>query len=113
VEQALAKARLLPEQGIADAPVSVAGYAEPSLVFALGTPTELAGPEDAAQAISEHRPAVVEQRQDAAFRQALPAFHAHAHIVGTVKGLDYSDGKKMTLRIYEADASSPLAPGLP
>jgi 4-amino-4-deoxy-L-arabinose transferase-like glycosyltransferase len=110
VEEVMAKAQLLPEQGIADAPVSVAGYAEPSLVFALGTPTELAGPQDAAQAISEHRPAVVEQRQDAAFHAALPAYRAHAHIVGTVKGLDYSDGKKMTLRIYQADANSPLAP---
>lgn len=111
IEQAMARAQLLPDQGIADAPVTVTGYAEPSLVFALGTPTEIAGPEDAAQAISEHRPAVVEQRQDAAFRAALPAFRAHAHIVGTIKGLDYSDGKKMTLRIYQADANSPIAPG--
>jgi len=111
VETVMAKAQLLPEQGIADAPVTVTGYAEPSLVFALGTPTEIAGPEDAAQAISEHRPAVVEQRQDAQFRAALPAYRARAHIVGTVKGLDYSDGKKMTLRVYQADADSPLAPG--
>jgi 4-amino-4-deoxy-L-arabinose transferase-like glycosyltransferase len=111
VERAMAKAQLLPEQGIADAPVTVAGYAEPSLVFALGTPTELAGPEDAAQAIAEHRPAVVEQRQDTAFRQALLGYRAHAHIVAAVKGLDYSDGKKMTLRVYEADANSPQTPG--
>ena len=25
-------------------------------------------------------------------------------------GLDYSDGKKMTLRVYQADADSPLPP---
>ena len=113
VDAVMSKAQLLPEQGIADAPVTVTGYAEPSLVFALGTPTEIAAPDDAAQAISEHRPAVVEQRQDAAFRAALPAYGAHAHIVGTVKGLDYSDGKKMTLRIYQADANSPIAPSDP
>jgi 4-amino-4-deoxy-L-arabinose transferase-like glycosyltransferase len=107
VEQVMAKAQLLPEQGIADAPVTVAGYAEPSLVFALGTPTELAGFDDAAQAISEHRPAVVEQREDAHFQKALAAYHARAHLVATVKGLDYSDGKKMTLRVYEAAAGSP------
>lgn len=101
VEQAMEKAQLLPEQGIADAPVTVAGYAEPSLVFALGTPTELAGPEDAAQAISEHRPAVVEQREEAGFEKALAGYAAHAHLVATVNGLDYSDGKKMTLRVYE------------
>jgi len=110
VEKVMAKAQLLPEQGIADAPVTVAGYAEPSLVFAIGTPTELAGPEDAAQAIYEHRPAVVEQRQEAEFEKALSVYRAKAHLVATVKGLDYSDGKKMILRIYDAAQGSPQAP---
>ena len=110
VERAMAKAQLLPEQGIADAPVTVAGYAEPSLVFALGTPTELAGSEDAAQAISENRPAVVEQREEANFEKALAGYHAQAHLVATVKGLDYSDGKKMTLRVYEAAAAPGAKP---
>jgi 4-amino-4-deoxy-L-arabinose transferase-like glycosyltransferase len=110
IEKVMAKAQLLPEQGIADAPVTVAGYAEPSLVFALGTPTELAGPEDAAQAIFENRPAVVEQREEAEFQKGLAAYHARAHLVGTVKGLDYSDGKKMTLRVYEAAATPGAQP---
>jgi 4-amino-4-deoxy-L-arabinose transferase-like glycosyltransferase len=101
-EAAMGKAQLLPRQGIADAPVAVAGYAEPSLVFALGTETELGDPADAAQAIAEHRPAVVEAREDAAFRQALATLHATAVRVAEVKGLDYSDGHKMTLRIYKA-----------
>jgi hypothetical protein len=112
VERAMARAQLLPEQGIADAPVTVAGYAEPSLVFALGTPTELAGPEDAAQAISEHRPAVVEQREEAAFERALSVYRVRAHLVATVKGLDYSDGKTMTLRVYEA-ADAAVSGALP
>jgi 4-amino-4-deoxy-L-arabinose transferase-like glycosyltransferase len=103
-ERALEKAQLLPEQGIADAPVTVAGYAEPSLVFAVGTETELAGPEDAAQAISENRPAVVEQRQQVEFDKALASYRAQAHLVATVKGLDYSDGKKMSLNVYESEA---------
>jgi 4-amino-4-deoxy-L-arabinose transferase-like glycosyltransferase len=101
-EVAMGKAQLLPRQGIADAPVAATGYAEPSLVFALGTETELGGPEDAAQAIAEHRPAVVEARKDAAFRQALAALHATAVQVAEVKGVDYSDGHRMTLRIYRA-----------
>jgi len=109
VERSMEKALLLPDQGIADAPVTVAGYAEPSLVFALGTPTELAGPEDAAQAIAEDRPAVVEQREEADFRKALSAYRAQAHLVATIKGLDYSDGKKMTLRVYET--ATPNGPG--
>jgi 4-amino-4-deoxy-L-arabinose transferase-like glycosyltransferase len=101
-EDAMAKARLLPRQGIADAPVAVAGYAEPSLVFALGTPTELGTPDDAAEAIAEDRPAVVESRQEAPFQAALKARRITALPVAAVAGLDYSSGKKMTLRIYEA-----------
>jgi len=96
------KAQLLPRQGIADAPVAVTGYAEPSLIFALGTATELDTPQEAAQAIAEQRPAVVESRQDAAFRAALKAAGGAAVPVGEVKGLDYSTGKKTSLRIYEA-----------
>ncbi|HEX3700781.1 MAG TPA: glycosyltransferase family 39 protein [Phenylobacterium sp.] len=110
-EAAMAKAQLLPRQGVADAPVTVAGYAEPSLVFALGTETELGGPDDAAEAIVEHRPAVVEGRQDPAFRQALAADHVSAQEVAEVKGLDYSDGHRMTLRIYRAPDNAPPAPG--
>jgi 4-amino-4-deoxy-L-arabinose transferase-like glycosyltransferase len=100
--QAMERAQLLPRQGIADAPVAVAGYAEPSLVFALGTATELDTPQEAAQAIAENRPAVVESREDDAFRAALKASGARALMVGQVQGLDYSNGKHMTLRIYQA-----------
>jgi hypothetical protein len=105
-EAAMERAKLLPRQGIADAPVAVAGYAEPSLVFALGAATELDDAEDAAQAIAENRPAVVEGRQDAAFRAALKASRADAIQVGEVKGLDYSNGDQMVLRIYEARATA-------
>jgi 4-amino-4-deoxy-L-arabinose transferase-like glycosyltransferase len=100
--RAMEQAELLPRQGIADAPVAVAGYAEPSLVFALGTATELDTPEEAAQAIAENRPAVVESREDAAFRAALRTAGAQAILVRQVKGLDYSNGRRMTLSIYEA-----------
>ena len=108
-EAALERAQLLPDQGIAAAPVTVAGYAEPSLVFAVGTATELGGPEDAAQAIAEGRPAVVEAREEAAFRQALSAARTQARLVAAVKGLDYSDGKTMTLRIYQSAATEPTS----
>jgi 4-amino-4-deoxy-L-arabinose transferase-like glycosyltransferase len=110
-EAAMGRAQLLPRQGVADAPVTVTGYAEPSLVFALGTETELGSADDAAEAIVEHRPAVVEARQQAAFEAALAADHASAVKVAEVKGLDYSDGHKMTLRIYKAPADAPPAPG--
>ena len=101
-EHALAAARLLPRQGVAEAPVAVAGFAEPSLVFALGTPTELEDAEEAAQAIAEGRPAVVEAREEAAFRAALAAAGARARLVSEIEGLDYSNGDEMTLRVYQS-----------
>lgn len=101
-EEAMEKARLLPRQGIVDAPVTVAGYAEPSLVFALGTGTELGAPDDAAEAIAEGRPAVVECRQEPAFQKALSAAKAVAVPVAQIEGLDYSNGQHMTLRVYQA-----------
>ncbi len=102
LERALEQNRLLPRQGIAEAPVAVAGYAEPSLVFALGTDTELDGPAEAAQAVVEHRPAIVEQQEDAAFRNALAARGVRAVEVAKVGGLNYSKGDPVVLRVYEA-----------
>ena len=102
LEEAMDINRLLPRQGIAEAPVAVAGYAEPSLVFALGTPTELEGPAEAAKAIVENRPAIVEGREDAAFRAALRAYGVRAEEVAKIEGLNYSKGDPMTLRVYVA-----------
>jgi 4-amino-4-deoxy-L-arabinose transferase-like glycosyltransferase len=101
-EKAMMAARLTPRQGIAPAPVAVAGYAEPSLVFALGTPTELSGPVEAAEAIADRRPAVVEAREDKEFHATLRALRVRARPVAKVAGLDYSNGDEMTLTIYEA-----------
>jgi len=102
LEAALEGARLLPRQGVAEAPVAVAGYAEPSLVFALGTDTGLEGPAEAAQAVVENRPAIVEQADEAAFRDALEARGGQAYEVAVVKGINYSKGDPMTLRVYMA-----------
>lgn len=110
VEDELARARLLPRQGMAPAPVAVAGYAEPSLVFALGTPTNLGGAPDAADALSEHRPAVVEAREDAAFQAAAKAAGLTPRQVGQIKGLDYSNGDEMDLRIYVAPETTENRP---
>jgi hypothetical protein len=101
LEQAMARARLLPRQGIAPAPVAVAGYAEPSLVFALGTPTVLGNARQAAEALADQRPAIVEEREEPRFRAALAALGVPALQVGEVRGLDYSNGDEMTLRVYE------------
>ncbi|MFI4975539.1 MAG: ArnT family glycosyltransferase [Caulobacterales bacterium] len=97
----LTGAGINPAQGLAEGPVTVAGYGEPSLVFALGAGTELGDASDAADAISEGRPAVVEGRLEAAFDQALADQQLAARLVGAVAGFDYSNGQPVTLRIYE------------
>ena len=91
----------------AKGPATVAGYAEPSLVFALGAPTQLGSAKDAAQAIGEGRLAVVEQKQDPAFRRAIAAGAVSAHVAATVTGLDYSTGHAQVLRLYQAMAAQP------
>jgi hypothetical protein len=87
---------------MAEAPVAVAGYAEPSLVFALGTATELDGPDAAAQAVVENRPAIVEDRENLAFRRALAARGGKARDVAEVDGVNYSKGDAVRLRVYVA-----------
>ena len=102
--------RLLPRQGMAPSPVAVAGYAEPSLVFALGTPTLLGDSADAAQAIATFRPAVVEAAEEQAFRAALDARDLQVRMVRQVAGLNYSNGRPVRLRIYENASPRPPPP---
>ncbi len=105
---ALAAAGQSPRVGAG--PVSVAGYAEPSLVFLLGADTELAGPEEAADAIAQGDPAIVEARQEAAFRVALGEDGATARYLGAVSGLDYSNGRYDILRLYAPAGVQPPGP---
>ncbi|MGH6972883.1 MAG: ArnT family glycosyltransferase, partial [Caulobacteraceae bacterium] len=107
VAEALTRADLNPRQGLAPGPVTVAGYAEPSLVFALGAPTVLGDGQDAAQAIDEGRPVVVEQRQEAAFCKALAEEGDAAVQAGEVTGLDYSSGHRQVLRLYRPSGAGP------
>ncbi len=106
VAAVLARAQLLPRQGIAPGPVAVAGYAEPSLVFAVGTETDL-GDAAAAAALADNRPAVVESREQSAFRAALQPLKVAPRLIGIVKGLDYSNGDEMTLSVYAPPMPSP------
>jgi hypothetical protein len=110
----LADAGASPWQGVVPGPVTVAGYAEPSLVFLLGADTELAGPDEAADAIAEGRPAIVEGRDDGPFRAALVDQGVRAALIGAVSGLDYSNGRTDILRLYRPSPSpttKPVKPG--
>ncbi|CAN5184049.1 phospholipid carrier-dependent glycosyltransferase [soil metagenome] len=106
LEQALERADLAPRGG-APGPVAVTGYAEPSMVFLLGTTTELTDPAGAAQAVAEGRPAVVEGRQEKAFQAARSDLGQAARPAGVVDGFDYSDGDKKRLTLYRG---APIRP---
>ncbi len=99
----LDQAHLNPRGGLSPGPVTVIGYAEPSLVFALGTETVLGDAGDGADAISEGRPVVVELRAQKAFLEELAADALKASAVGQVSGFDYSSGKRDTLFLYRSD----------
>ena len=96
----LAGARLLPAQGVVPGPVAVAGYAEPSLVFRVGANTGLGDADDAAAALASGRAAVVESREQPAFRQALARAGIQPVEVGRVTGLNYSNGDETELTVY-------------
>ncbi|HEY1749921.1 MAG TPA: glycosyltransferase family 39 protein [Caulobacteraceae bacterium] len=107
LSQRLARAVRADRQMLAAGPAAVAGYAEPSLVFALGAPTVLGSAADAAEAVAFGRPAIVEQKQDAAFRAAVATGPTSAHVAATITGLDYSTGHRQVLRLYEPVAAAP------
>ena len=80
----------------------MAGYAEPSAVFLLGTRTELGDGEVAAAAIADGRPALVDASQRAQFFEALKAQDARAAPMAQIKGLNYSKGKPVDLILYRS-----------
>ena len=84
-------------------PVVVAGYAEPSIVFLLGTATKLANGPEAAVILSKlpQTLVLVGNREDGAFRAALKKDGISVDSLGQVSGFDYSNGHAVTLTLYE------------
>jgi hypothetical protein len=103
----LDQTHLNPRDGLTPGPVTVIGFAEPSMVFTLGSETELGDPGDGAEAIAEGRPVVVEDRQKAAFLTELAGDKLKASPVGAVAGLDYATGRKVRLVVYRSDSPPP------
>lgn len=101
-----AAARLVMDYGPPrDVPVAVTGYAEPSLVFMLGTKTLLTNADRAAAQLTTAPGAValVEADEDAAFHQGLAARGWTPRAIGQVTGLDYSNGHAVTLTLYAGE----------
>lgn len=83
--------------------VASAGYSEPSLVFLVGTRTRLVNGDGAAQHLLADRAcglALVDQREQAAFRTALDGVEPKP--LGEVHGLNYNNGRRIVLTLYAA-----------
>lgn len=106
---AMTRLGINPRDGLTPGPVAVAGYAEPSIVFALGAETELKDVAAAVDALADGRPALVEARQETAFRAAADARRLAAEQVGEVKGYDYSEGDPVALSIWRPVENGPNA----
>jgi 4-amino-4-deoxy-L-arabinose transferase-like glycosyltransferase len=83
--------------------VAATGYQEPSLVFLLGTATRFGGPRDSARFLLESRGhacalALIADEADGFFRASLPG--STPVVLGTVEGVNYSNGKRLELTLY-------------
>jgi len=89
--------------------VVVAGYAEPSLVFLLGTDTVLTSGANAAQHLLNGPAALtlVADREEEPFFAAAAAIGVKPVVVGMVKGFNYSRGRKVTLTAYAVEGKEP------
>jgi 4-amino-4-deoxy-L-arabinose transferase-like glycosyltransferase len=85
----------------AGAPLVAIGYGEPSLVFLLGGHVRLTPPSAAAEALASGGAALVNNREEPMFRQALSAHGLNPHPLGAVTGFDYSNGQHMVLTLYD------------
>ncbi|MGH7012247.1 MAG: ArnT family glycosyltransferase, partial [Caulobacteraceae bacterium] len=70
----------------------------------------LGSPQDAADAIADGDPAIVEKRSETPFEAALADDEAHARLIGQVAGLDYSNGRHDILRLYAPAEEGGSAP---
>lgn len=113
VSDRLKETAVHPVAGRLPGPVAVTGYSQPSIVFLLGSQTELTDGAGAAAAVAEGRPAAVEARDEAAFRTALAGLGASSQVVGEVTGLNYSNGDRVTLSLHRPDAPGGGEPAEP
>jgi len=88
--------------GTAAADIAASGYAEPSMVFAVGTPIRLIDAGLAGQFLAEApgRVALIGREEQSAFLAAVAATGARAEALDTLAGFNYSKGRWTTLTLY-------------
>jgi 4-amino-4-deoxy-L-arabinose transferase-like glycosyltransferase len=86
-----------------DPPPALAGYEEPSLVFALGADVVLTDGAGAADAGAKAGGlALVEDQEKGAFLARLAELQADATLVGELDGFNYSRGRQVHIALYRA-----------
>lgn len=87
-------------------PVAAVGYHEPSLVFFLGTDTMLTTPERAASYLAgaQNRLAIVNDREERRFRDAVNALGAEVWRIDRVVGFNMARGRFETLYLFWSGA---------
>ncbi|WP_332677952.1 ArnT family glycosyltransferase [Brevundimonas sp.] len=108
LQKTLERADLHPRQGRAG-PVAITGFHEPSFVFLTGKDTELTDAAGAARALAEGRPAIVEEHDADAFREAAAQLGVTGRAVGVVNGHNYSKGDDVELTVYAPPGAAPVA----
>jgi 4-amino-4-deoxy-L-arabinose transferase-like glycosyltransferase len=96
-------ARLESIAGRSQRPLAASGDSEPSLVFLLGTNTKFMSGADAARFLAQTQGglALIESREETAFQAALPQAAIAVRTLGSVAGIDYSNGRHFVLTLYE------------
>lgn len=88
-------------------PVALAGYYEPSAVFLLGTKTVLGDGRQAAGKLKEaDRAAAVDRREEETFLAETARLGLEVYEFASIDGLNYSNGKEMSLRLYRRREST-------
>jgi 4-amino-4-deoxy-L-arabinose transferase-like glycosyltransferase len=82
--------------------VAAAGYHEPSLVFLCGTDTKLVNAVQAALHLRQdpNGLALIREREDDLFHKTLSSSKESVRLLETIKGFNYTKGKRLTLNLY-------------
>ena len=113
LEAAMIEHGLHPVEGRYRAPVAVVGYDQPSVMFLFGPAARATDAVEAARAVSDGRPAVVEARHDAAFRAALSRLGGDSRAETRVTGVNYANGERVELILYRPTTRSTTRPAPP
>jgi hypothetical protein len=96
-------------EGCAHITVATAGFTEPSAVFNFGASTVLGDGTSAAQHLATHPAcgiAVVESAQRDAFQAQLQTEGTRVQNFGSVKGMNYVNGRDIELEIFATETSA-------